>query len=101
MTELTPLANVLHSKVWPLVGQRAFEQCETIAEENAFMNRAVARYAPFLLETPDEMLGLIWGVHPDTARNRKEAIRAALVEAAKPEATLQSVHDAYKTKALD
>ena len=77
-TELTPLASALHGKIWPLVGRRASEQCETIAEENAFMNDAVARYAPLLLETPAEILGLIWGVHPDEARQWRDEIRAAL-----------------------
>lgn len=100
MTDLTPLAHALHSKVWPLVGRRAFEQCDTIDAENRFMNHMVARYAPSLLETPMEILGLIWGVHPDEAKTWREGIRAALTEAQNPDATKQSVYDAYKTKAL-
>lgn len=100
MTELTPLASALHSKVWPLVCQRAqLEQCETIAQEDAFMNQAVARYAPLLLETPDEILGLIWGVHPTEAKQCRAGIQAALTEASKPEATHQSVYDAYRFEA--
>lgn len=78
MTDLTPLAIALHSKVWPLVGHKAAEQCETISDENAFMNRAVAHFAPLLLETPVEVLGAIWGVHPDEARAWREEIRSAL-----------------------
>jgi hypothetical protein len=78
MTQLTPLARALHSKVWPLVANKAAERCETLAEENAYMNDAVARYAPLLLETPLEILGLIWGVHPDEAAIWREEIRVAL-----------------------
>jgi len=62
MTDLTPLASALHSKIWPLVSARCTEQCETIDEENAYMNRAVPQYAPGLLSTPADILGLIWGV---------------------------------------
>ena len=100
MANLTPLAYTLHSQVWPLVGRKAFERCETIAEENAYMNRAVERYAPLLLDTPVEILGLIWGLHPDEARQWQEGIAAALIAAKEPGATAQTVHDAYKTKAL-
>jgi hypothetical protein len=79
MTELTPLASALHAKVWPLVAHTvAVEQCQTIDEENAYMNEAVARYAPLLLETPIEILGLIWGMHPSEAAIEREQIRAAL-----------------------
>jgi hypothetical protein len=85
MTQLTPLASALHSKVWPLVGNKATDRCETIGcetidEENAYMNSAVAHYAPLLLETPVEILGLIWGVHPDEATIWREEIRAALAK---------------------
>ena len=52
MTALTPLASALHSKVWPLVAKQCAEQCETMDAENAFMNEAVAAYAPSLLEHP-------------------------------------------------
>ena len=99
MAELTPLAYALHSKIWPLVGHRAFETCDFIAEENEFMNRVVARYAPLLLETPIEILGLVWGVHPSEAQEWRDGIRAALTASGKPDATNQSVYDAYKTKA--
>jgi len=78
MTELTPLAHALHSKIWPLVGRIASERCETIDEENDFMNGAVARYAPLLLETPLDILALIWGVHRDEAAEWLGEIRAAL-----------------------
>jgi len=100
MTELCPLAYALHSKLWPFVGRRAFERCDTIGEENAFMNRVVTLYAPLLLETPDEILGLIWGVHPDEAKSWRQGIGAALTAAGQPGASRQSVYDAYKTKAL-
>ena len=64
------------------------------------MNHAVERYAPLLLATPVEILGLIWGLHPDEARQWQEGIAAALTASREPDATNQSVHDAYKTKAL-
>jgi hypothetical protein len=80
MSKLTPLASALHSKVWPLVGNKCRERCETISAENAYMNEAVARYAPLLLETPVEVLGLIWGVHPDEATIWREDIRVALAK---------------------
>jgi hypothetical protein len=80
VTELTPLARALHSKVWPLVGSRAAECCETIAEENAYMNDAVPRYAPLLLETPPEILGLIWGISLNETIQCLKDIAAALAE---------------------
>jgi hypothetical protein len=100
MANLTPLAYTLTSKLWPLVGRKAFEYCDTIAEEAAFMNHAVERYAPLLLATPVEILGLIWGLHPDEAKTWQQGIEAALIAAKEPGATAQTVHDAYKTKAL-
>jgi hypothetical protein len=78
MTQLSPLASALHSKVWPLVGHRASEQCETIDDEYAFMNEAVERYAPHLLDTPVEILGVIWGVSVGEALIWREEIRAVL-----------------------
>lgn len=99
MSDYTPLAHTLMCKLWPLIGQRAFEQCETLEEEAVYTNKMVARYAPLLLETPVEILGLIWGVHPSEATDWRDGIRAALEEAQKPDATKQSVYDAYKTKA--
>jgi hypothetical protein len=82
MTDLTKTANALHSKIWPLVGQQIAERSDgDVATENALMNAAVARYAPLLLETPTEILGLIWGVHPDEAVKWREDIRATLAAA--------------------
>jgi len=81
MTNLTPLASALHAKIWPLVSAQAAEHCETIEAENKFMNTAVARYAPLLLETPVEILALIWGVHPSEAEIWREDIRSALAQA--------------------
>jgi len=80
MTSLTPLASVLHSKVWPLVAKKCAEQCETMYAENSFMNEAVAAYAPSLLETPIEILALIWGVHPKEAIAWRNEVRIALRE---------------------
>jgi hypothetical protein len=78
MTTLTPLASALHSKIWPLVGKRCAEQCETIEAENAYMDIACQCYAPHLLNTPVEILALIWGVHVDEAAIWREEIRDAL-----------------------
>jgi hypothetical protein len=78
MSNLSPLASALHSKIWPLVGKKCVEQCETIDAENAYMNIAVECYAPHLLETPVEILALIWGVHVDEAILWREDIRTAI-----------------------
>jgi len=80
MTKLTPLANALHRKVWPFVMHRA-QECETIAEENAFMNCEVPRLAPHLANTPVIVLACVWGIHPDEATIWRDEIRIALRQA--------------------
>jgi len=99
MTELNPITHALHAMVWPLVAHVARERCETIEDENALMNWRVPLLAPHLLETPLPVLSCIWGVHPDEAAQRREGIRAALIAAALPGATKQTVEAAYRSKA--
>jgi len=94
MTELIPLASALHEKVWPLVGHTAQE----IEDENAFMNEQVPLLAPLLVETPVRILGCIWGIHPAEAEQWREGIRAALAEAAKLDATRDSIYRAFCSK---
>jgi len=98
-TELNPITHALHAMVWPLVARRAEERCETIEEENAFMNARVPELAPYLLETPLPVLSCLWGLHPDEALERCDGIRAALRAAALPDATKQTVEAAYRSKA--
>lgn len=80
LTPLTPLASRLHSLVWPFVAVTMRERCETIADENAMMNREVPRLAPHICRTPLLILANIWGVSPVEAAAWRFLLQAALEE---------------------